>query len=125
MPKGEKPKKPKRKWSFQDPYDAQLSGSAFLNDRRFKLFVGFTFLLLSFFLTIAFVSYLFTGSADQSVVESVNGTGMKQSGQEAENWLGLVGAWVSHLFIYEWVGIGAFFVIPIVFFAGCASYSSE
>ncbi|NDK57617.1 FtsK/SpoIIIE family DNA translocase [Pontibacter fetidus] len=91
---------------------------SFLQDRRFKLFVGFFFLLLSFCMVIAFVSYIFTGHADQSVVEAVNGTGLKESGQEAENWLGLFGAWLSHVFIYKWLGIGAFFAIPIVFFTG-------
>ncbi|MBC5775207.1 DNA translocase FtsK 4TM domain-containing protein [Pontibacter sp. KCTC 32443] len=91
---------------------------SFLQDRRIKLFFGFFFLLLSFCMVIAFVSYIFTGPADQSVVESVDGTGLKESGQEAENWLGLFGAWLSHIFIYKWLGVGAFFAIPIVFFTG-------
>ncbi|RAU82378.1 FtsK/SpoIIIE family DNA translocase [Pontibacter arcticus] len=119
---GEKPKpqKDKKKWNFKLPsFSLPSFELKFMKDRRFKLFIGFTFLLLSFFLTIAFVSYLFTGQADQSVVESVSGTGIKESGLEAENWLGLVGAWVSHLFIYDWVGIGAFFIIPVLFLAGC------
>ncbi|HEY4650833.1 MAG TPA: DNA translocase FtsK 4TM domain-containing protein, partial [Pontibacter sp.] len=90
----------------------------FLHDKRFKLFAGFFFLLLSFCMVIAFVSYIFTGHADQSVVESVSGTGLKESGQEAENWLGLFGAWISHLFIYKWLGLGAFFIIPVLFLTG-------
>ncbi|WP_187262746.1 FtsK/SpoIIIE family DNA translocase [Pontibacter beigongshangensis] len=119
-PAGAKPKKEKKKFSFKLPRIALPRFEfAFLKDKRLKLFVGFFFLLISFFLTIAFVSYLFTGQADQSVVESVNGTTLKQSGQEAENWLGLFGAYVSHLFIYEWLGIGAFFIIPITFITGC------
>ncbi|MCC9167167.1 FtsK/SpoIIIE family DNA translocase [Pontibacter harenae] len=118
-PVAEKPKKAKKNWSFKLPsFSLPSFEIGFLKDRRFKLFVGFSFLLLSFFLTIAFVSYLFTGPADQSVVESVDGTGLKESGQEAENWLGLFGAWVSHLFIYDLLGLGAFFIIPVVFFAG-------
>ncbi|HEY4650708.1 MAG TPA: DNA translocase FtsK 4TM domain-containing protein, partial [Pontibacter sp.] len=39
-------------------------------------------------------------------------------GQEAENWLGLFGAWISHLFIYKWLGLGAFFIIPVLFLTG-------
>ena len=117
-PIGEKPPKAKKE---KKPFKLKLPSFqfAFLNDRRLRLFFGFTFILLSFFMTIAFVSYLFTGPADQSVVESVSGTGVKESGLEAENWLGLVGAWVSHLFMYKWLGLGAFFAIPILFFAGC------
>ncbi len=118
VPKGQKPKKEKKKWSFRIPTPRINLRIGFLHDRRFKLTVGFTFLLFSFFLTIAFVSYLFTGNADQSVVETVSGTGLKESGQEAENWLGLFGAWLSHFFINDLVGIGAFFLIPVLFFTG-------
>ncbi|TPE42631.1 FtsK/SpoIIIE family DNA translocase [Pontibacter mangrovi] len=118
VPKGQKPKKEKKKWSFRIPTPRINLRIGFLHDRRFKLTVGFTFLLFSFFLTIAFVSYLFTGNADQSVVETVSGTGLKESGQEAENWLGLFGAWLSHFFINDLVGIGAFFFIPVLFFTG-------
>ncbi|WP_299985369.1 DNA translocase FtsK [uncultured Pontibacter sp.] len=116
----EKPKQKKAKKPFfkMPSFRLNLKAPAFLSDRRFKLFIGFSLLLISFFMTIAFVSYLFTGAADQSVVESVQGTGLKESGQEAENWLGLFGAWVSHYFIYELLGLGAFFLIPISFFAG-------
>ncbi|MBD1397905.1 DNA translocase FtsK 4TM domain-containing protein [Pontibacter sp. JH31] len=117
---GEKTKQKKAKKPFfkMPSFRVSFKMPAFLTDRRFKLFIGFSFLLISFFMTIAFVSYLFTGAADQSVVESVEGTGLKESGQEAENWLGLVGAWVSHYFIYDLLGIGAFFLIPVFFFAG-------
>lgn len=94
---------------------------SFLNfflDRRFQLFVGFFFLLGSLYLTIAFVSYLFTGHADQSVVEALPTTGLKEAGIESENWLGLVGAWISNYIIYEGFGIAAFAVVPILFFMG-------
>ncbi|MBB6611101.1 DNA translocase FtsK 4TM domain-containing protein [Pontibacter sp. Tf4] len=120
-PKGQAAPKKKsgRSFNFSLP-KLKLPGFriSFLKDKRFRLFTGFFFLLLSFCMIIAFVSYLFTGHADQSVVESVNSTGLKESGKEAENWLGLFGAWLSHLFIFKWLGLGAFFVIPIVFFTG-------
>jgi DNA segregation ATPase FtsK/SpoIIIE, S-DNA-T family len=90
----------------------------FFQDRRFQLLVGFFFLLTSLYLTISFVSYLFTGNADQSVVEAIENTGLKDSGIESENWLGLFGAWISYHFIYEWWGVAAFFLIPIIFMFG-------
>ncbi|WP_439881701.1 DNA translocase FtsK 4TM domain-containing protein [Pontibacter sp. MBLB2868] len=118
VPKSEmQQKQAKKKFSFKLP-SMPTFRLGFLGDKRLKLAIGFTFLLFSFCLTIAFVSYLFTGNADQSVVESVSGTGLKESGQEAENWLGLFGAWLAHFFIYDLVGIGAFFIIPILFVAG-------
>jgi DNA segregation ATPase FtsK/SpoIIIE, S-DNA-T family len=90
----------------------------FIFDRRFQLFVGFFFLLGSLYLAIAFISYLFTGHADQSVVEALPTTGLKEAGMESENWLGLVGAWISNYIIYEGFGVAAFFVVPILFFMG-------
>ncbi|GAA3960444.1 FtsK/SpoIIIE family DNA translocase [Hymenobacter antarcticus] len=89
-----------------------------LRDRRFHLFVGFGLLLGSLYLTIAFTSFLFTGHADQSVVGSLGTVPVKEAGQESGNWLGLLGAWAAHLFIYKLFGVAAFALIPIVFFLG-------
>ncbi|QHL88869.1 DNA translocase FtsK [Nibribacter ruber] len=108
------PKEPKAKRSFSTP----SFSFNFLKDRRLQLFVGFFFLLSSLYLTIAFVSYLFTGTADQSVVESVTVDAVKEAGLESENWLGLFGAWVSDYFINRWFGIASFFFVPIIFYVG-------
>ena len=90
----------------------------FLRDRRFQLFLGFFFLLSSIYLTIAFVSFVFTGHSDQSVVEGLSNTQVKEAGQESGNWLGLVGAILAQVLIYKGFGVAAFAVIPIVFFLG-------
>ncbi len=90
----------------------------FFNDRRFQLSFGFFLLVVSVFLLTAFISYLFTGKADQSVVESIEATGIRESGLEADNWLGMIGAMVSHYFIFRWFGISAFFIPPLLFIFG-------
>ena len=81
---------------------------AFLSDRRFQLTIGFFLLGLSLFLFTAFISYLFTGKADQSVVESVQEVGLFQSGLEVENWMKLYGALAAHYFIFAWFGVASF-----------------
>ncbi|RAK69825.1 FtsK/SpoIIIE family DNA translocase [Hymenobacter edaphi] len=91
---------------------------SFLQDRRFQLFAGFFCLIFSLFLTIAFFSYLFTGHADQSVVEGMGQTTVKEAGQETGNWLGLMGAWLSYKLIQQGFGIAAFALIPVAFAAG-------
>src|SRR5690606_35687572 len=91
---------------------------AFYKDRRFHLALGFFLLVASIYLTTAFISYLFTGKADQSVIESIQETGVRASGIDTENWLGLVGAYVSHYFIFVWFGIAAFFIPPLLFILG-------
>jgi DNA segregation ATPase FtsK/SpoIIIE, S-DNA-T family len=90
----------------------------FLKDPRFVLAVGFVLIVSSLYLFIAMFSYLFTGKADQSVVEGMGQSSLIESGIEAENWLGLYGAITSHYFIYRWFGIAAFLIPPIFFLIG-------
>ena len=87
-------------------------------DPRFHLALGFFLIVTSLYLFIAQVSYLLTGAADQSVVESVLENNWKAAGQETENWLGLVGAVVSYLWIYRWFGIASLLIPPLLFAAG-------
>ena len=102
-------KKEKKKWSFN---------LGFLKDRRFYLTLGIFFLMSSFFLMTAFISYLFTGKADQSVIEAFSTTALLESGYEIENWFGLIGAFSSHYFIFKWFGIASFFFPPFLFLLG-------
>ena len=102
-----KPSKSKFRFSF-----------SFFQDPRFSLAVGFFFIITSLYLFTAFLSYLFTGKADQSVAEAIWSTDIIESGKEADNWLGLYGAVTSHFLIFKWMGISAFFIPPIVFLGG-------
>lgn len=90
----------------------------FLRDRKLHLAVGIFLLTVSFFLFTAFSSYLFTGKADQSVVEAYRVTDIRESGFEIENWFGLLGAISSHYFIYKWFGLASFFFPPFLFLVG-------
>lgn len=89
-----------------------------LKDPRFKLAAGFFLMIAGLYLFLSLFSYLFTGKADQSVVEGLAGSPLLESGREAENWLGLYGAVTSHYFIYRWFGIAAFAIPPILFIIG-------
>lgn len=90
----------------------------FLSDRRFQLTVGLLFLAASLFLLTAFISYVFTGKADQSIIGSVLNTGIKESGLEAENWLGLFGAISAHYFMFLYFGVASFLIPPLLFLIG-------
>ncbi|NVJ48403.1 MAG: DNA translocase FtsK 4TM domain-containing protein [Cytophagia bacterium] len=109
---GKKPKT-KRKLSFN-------FSVPFLKDRRVQLSLGFFFLLASVFILLACFSYLFTGRADQSVVEAffAEGESVQSLGREAANWMKLLGALTSHKLIFSWFGIGAFLIPPFLFILG-------
>jgi S-DNA-T family DNA segregation ATPase FtsK/SpoIIIE len=91
---------------------------AFLNDPRLKLAGGFFLIIAGLYLFLALLSYLFTGKADQSIVQALGDSSLLESGKETENWLGLYGAVTSHYFIFEWFGIAAFFIPPVLFVIG-------
>lgn len=110
-----KPEKEKRSKSSKSGSRFSL---AFFKDPRFHLAVGFFLLITALFLFTAFVSYLFTGKADQSVIESVSDTSIVETGKEADNWLGYAGAFVSHYLIFRWFGISGFFIPPLLFLLG-------
>ena len=91
---------------------------SFFKDPRLPLAVGFFIIIVSLYLFTSFLSYLFTGKADQSVVDALWTTDMLESGKEAENWLGLYGAVTSHYLIFKWMGISVFFLPPLLFLVG-------
>jgi S-DNA-T family DNA segregation ATPase FtsK/SpoIIIE len=90
----------------------------FLKDKRFQLSIGFLLIAVSVFMLVSFISYLFTGKADQSVVTTVGEVGMFESGLDAANWLGVYGAMLSHTFIFDWFGIASFVIPPFLFIVG-------
>lgn len=85
----------------------------FVRDRRFHLVLGFFLAMFSFCMLIAFTSYLFTGSDDQSVVQSLFEGSIVSSGQEVHNWLGIFGAVLSYYFVFKWFGIASLLFVPI------------
>ncbi|MCG8476665.1 MAG: DNA translocase FtsK [Cytophagales bacterium] len=104
-----KSRKKSKQWRFS--FDG-------LSDPRFKMCAGLSLMLLSVFLLIAFVSFIWNGAADQSLVESwIRGGEPIQRG-EVRNWLGLVGAWAGYRLIYQWFGVAAFLLTPLLFALG-------
>jgi S-DNA-T family DNA segregation ATPase FtsK/SpoIIIE len=110
-----KPEREKKAKSTKSKFKFEFS---FFKDPRFTLALGFFLLIVSLFLFTAFLSYLFTGKADQSIIQALLDTGITESGSEVDNWLGVFGAITSHFLILKWLGISAFFIPPLLFFLG-------
>ncbi|HLF35357.1 MAG TPA: DNA translocase FtsK [Cyclobacteriaceae bacterium] len=91
---------------------------SFLKDRRFILSIGFVLIALSIFMLTSFLSFLLSGNSDQSVVEAFFSTGLRDSGLEAKNWLGVLGAITAYYFIFKWFGIASIFLPPLIFNLG-------
>ena len=82
-------------------------------DERIPKLLGAFFILLSFYLLIAFVSYLFTWKADQDKVLRFSWGLMAQGDLTASNWLGRLGAILSHTFFYWGFGVASFVFVYI------------
>jgi S-DNA-T family DNA segregation ATPase FtsK/SpoIIIE len=93
-------------------------GLGFLKDPRFELTLGFFLLITSIFLFIAFISYIFTGKADRDILAALHESSAVSSGLEIENWTGLWGALAAQYLIFQWLGILAYFIPPILFLFG-------
>ncbi len=92
---------------------------SFLKDKRWGLSFGIFLMMAAVFLFLAFLSYLFSGQADQSlVVEDPTAGPLTTKASEVENWLGYSGALLSQYFIFRWFGIGALFIPPFLFVLG-------
>ncbi|MFN0256903.1 FtsK/SpoIIIE family DNA translocase [Pedobacter ureilyticus] len=116
------PKEPRVKSEYLPTFNLQ--------DGRLVKIIGLFFIILSIYFLVAFTSYLFTWEEDQSYVIDANGgwsnlfksiEELKQSGVEdpiVQNWLGKIGALLSHQFIYEWFGVASFLFVFVFFVIG-------
>ncbi|WP_289028812.1 DNA translocase FtsK [uncultured Algoriphagus sp.] len=110
--KGEKPKKANS--------SASKLNFSFGNIKNSKLVLALGIILMSLgiFLFFAFLSYLLSGEADQSLVMNSSEESTRTIARESQNWLGWLGAQASHLLIYRWFGVAAFLFPPFLFILG-------
>jgi len=120
----EKPSKKREKKTtdkkklFKDKKLSISKYSNFFKSEKTQQVVGVGLILSSAVLLLAFTSFLFTWKADQSKVEISFWDYYQDSTIIAENWLGKIGAAISHQFIYEWFGIASFLFVVLSFLIG-------
>lgn len=86
---------------------------------RFARIIGVFFIAFSFFLLLAFTGFLFSWSADHSVVHNFGWKTFQNANPgSVENIMGVVGALMGHLFIYKWFGIASYLFIYLFFLMG-------
>ena len=101
------------------PSNFSLYFKRFIKSKKFKRIVGLTFMLSSIYMLIAFTSFIFTWKNDQDkVVGSTFFELLFNTEVKVENWLGKIGAEISHMLIHGSFGISAFIIVLIVFLLG-------
>lgn len=91
----------------------------FFKNERTQFVLGLLVLLFSVYLFFAFLSFFFTGDADQSKLDNVRFSELRQAQNGIENWTGVQGAYFANLFINKWFGVSSFaifiFLIAVAF----------
>lgn len=99
--------------------EAEVTVQEVIKDERTTKITGAVCLLFSAFLFIAFVSYFFTWKTDQDKVFQF---GIKvffpSNNVHADNLLGVLGAYISYLFINEGFGVASFLFCTFFFVIG-------
>src|SRR5438874_10153712 len=124
----EKPEKPEKAVKPKKPAAEKLKADReekvdlkkLAKDERTWKILGTVSLLVSIFLFIAFVSYLFTWNEDQSQVMN-RGIGFlfdNNEGNKVNNLLGRLGAYSSHQLIYNGFGLASFLFCTFFFVVG-------
>ncbi len=86
-------------------------------DDRSQKIIGLLLILFSAYLSIAFVSYFSSWDVDQDkVLGSAADLFLPET--KVKNWLGKIGAVVSHLFMYKGFGVSSFILVPVLFLYG-------
>jgi len=115
--KNEPPKKHK-KFLF-------LKLKGFSIDRRLRIALGISLQGIACFLGVAFISYLVNGKFDQGILESIHELGIRTAGKDMHNWLGIVGAIAAYYFMFRWMGITAFLIVPVLYLLGAKLLQSR
>lgn len=82
-----------------------------LTDSRLSMFIGIVLLVISAYLSIAFISYLANGADDQSTLQSYSLGSIVSQPEKVSNIGGPIGAWLSETLISRSFGMGAVAVI--------------
>ena len=96
----------------------QVKVKQLLKDERTHKIAGSICLLISILLFIAFTSYLFTWSDDQSEVLQFGSRLFWGADVKVENLMGTFGAFISHFFIYKGFGVASYLLCSLFFVIG-------
>ncbi|MBK8352465.1 MAG: DNA translocase FtsK [Saprospirales bacterium] len=105
-----------KKAPIQEEAVEDNSPAPIIDAETVKTAFGLFFLFVSIVLFVAFFSYLFTWKDDQDKVMNFSWKIIFSKEAIVENKMGRIGAYLSHLFFYDFFGIAAF-IVPYIFFA--------
>ena len=113
--KSDKPKPKKKKRNIPNPFSkVSVFFTGLFNNEKLSKSVGLFLLAFSAFLLLAFTSFLFTWQVDQNIINNH----WNDPSIQVENWLGKLGAYTSHQFIFNGFGVSSFLFVFLAFILG-------
>jgi len=89
----------------------------FFKDDRTHFVTGIFVIIIVLYFTLAFVSYFFTGAADQSKMDLPFAEAI-QSRVDIQNWTSVTGAYIAETMIHKWFGVSSFALLFFGFIIG-------
>jgi len=108
----------KRKKPVKSYRKKKKAGVFFLKNEKFRFIFGVLVLLISAYLLIAFISFLFYGAADQSKLDLKWADLVFKSDVKVQNKAGKTGAYLSELILNQGFGIASFLFIYLLVITG-------
>jgi DNA segregation ATPase FtsK/SpoIIIE, S-DNA-T family len=87
-------------------------------DVKFQFVTGLLSIAASFTLTIAYLSFFFTGATDKSKFDIPFWELLTNPDIRVDNWTGKIGAFVSDVLMNRWFGVASFSIIFMLFIVG-------
>lgn len=103
--------------AFKAEKEEKVDWKTIARDERTWKIVGAVFLLISIFLFISFISYLFTWKEDQAIAQQ-GFAALLDNDKPVANLLGRFGAVLSHFFIFKAFGLASFLICTFFFVVG-------
>ena len=111
----EKPKAKRPKKEIINEVVEDNAIEPFIDSETVKTGLGLFCLFTAILLFVAFFSYLFTWKEDQDKVLNFSWKILFSKEATVENSAGRIGAYLSHVFFYDFFGIASF-IVPYIFF---------
>ncbi len=98
--------------------EVEVTVTEVVKDERTTKILGSVSLLTTIFLFVAFTSYLFTWQEDQDKVHQFGIKIFATNDVQVHNLLGVLGAYIAHIFIYKGFGIASYLFCTFFFVLG-------
>ena len=92
--------------------------TTFFKSETTHFVIGLISVIFSVYLLLAFISFFFTGAADQSILDNQQPGELMQTTNHVKNYAGARGAQLAEFLINECFGIAAYFIILFLAVAG-------